>query len=79
MDHIKLKSFKIKKRISNLTYKLDLLAKIKIYLVQHIVMLKPVHKNVKPLIYKIKTYKSQKENEWDIQKIVNYKKIDEQL
>ena len=75
MDYIKLKLFIIKEKISNLIYKLDLPVKMKIYPVQHVTMLKPAHGNVKPLLYKMETYKSQKENKWDIQKIVNYKKI----
>ena len=60
-------------------YKLDLLAKMKIYLVQHIAILKPVYRSIKPPLYKIETYKSQKEDKWDIQKIINHKKIEEQL
>ena len=44
-------------------YKLDLLAKIKIYPVQHIAMLKLVYKEYKPLIYKADTYRGKKEDE----------------
>ena len=29
-------------------------------------MLKPAHKNIEPLLYEIETYKSQKEDKWDI-------------
>ena len=79
MDYVKLGLFIIKKKILSLIYKLDLSVKIKIYSVQHIAILKPAHGNVKPLLYKIKMYKSQKEDKWDIQKIINHKKIDEQL
>ena len=43
-------------------YKLDLPAKIKIYSVQHIVMLKPAHGDIKPLMYKIEIYKGLKKN-----------------
>ena len=43
-------------------YKLDLLAKIKIYPVQHITMLKPVYREYKPLIYEADTYRGQKED-----------------
>ena len=43
-------------------YKLDLLAKIKIYLVQHITMLKPVYREYKPLIYKVDTYRGREED-----------------
>ena len=40
------------KIISKVNYRLDLLLKIKIYLVYYIVMLKSVHRNYKLLIYK---------------------------
>jgi len=55
---------------------LDLLAKIKIYPVQHIAMLEPAHGDIKPPVYKIETYRSQEEDKWNIQKIINYKEID---
>jgi len=35
---------------------------MKIYLVQYIIILKPVYKDLKPLVYKINTYKGQKKN-----------------
>ena len=35
-------------------------------------MLKPVYREYKPLIYKADTYKGKKEDEWEVQKIVNY-------
>ena len=38
-------------------YKLDLLAKIKIYLVQYIIILEPVYREYKLLIYKTDTYR----------------------
>ena len=53
-------------------YKLDLLKKIKIYPVQHIVILKPVYREHEPLIYKVDTYKGREEDEWEVQKIVDY-------
>jgi len=45
---------------------LDLPAKMKIYLVQHITILKPAHRDIEPPVYKIKTYKGQEEDEWNI-------------
>jgi len=39
---------------------------MKIYSVQHIAILKPAHKNIEPLLYEIETYRSQKENKWNI-------------
>ena len=44
LDHIKLKLFKIKTKILEIIYKLDLLDKIKIYSVQYITILKPIYK-----------------------------------
>ena len=44
--------FKIINKVTEVTYRLDLLLKIKIYLVYYIAMLEPVHGNHKPLIYK---------------------------
>jgi len=38
-------------------YRLDLPVKIKIYLVQHIVMLEPVHRDLALLVYKEDTYR----------------------
>ena len=50
--------FKILKKIIEVIYKLDLLKKIKIYLVQYIIMLELVYKNYKLLLYKENIYKS---------------------
>ena len=47
-------------------YKLDLLAKIKIYLVQYIVMLKPAYREHELLIYKIDTYRGREEDKWEV-------------
>ena len=58
LDYIKLGLFRILAKVLNLTYKLDLPARIKIYPVQHIAMLKPAHGDVEPPVYKIETYKS---------------------
>ena len=44
--------FKIISKVIEVLYKLDLLLKIKIYLVYYIAMLKPAHRNYKLLIYK---------------------------
>jgi len=50
---------------------------MKIYLVQHIAMLELTHRNIKPPVYKIETYKGQEEDEWDVQKIINHKEVDD--
>ena len=47
-------------------YKLDLLAKIKFYLVQYITMLKPVYREYELLIYKVDTYKSREKNKQEV-------------
>ncbi len=66
LDHIKLGLFRIAAKILEVIYKLDLLAKIKIYLIQHVMILEPVKGNVKPLLYKMDIYRGQEEDEWDI-------------
>ena len=44
--------FKIINKVIKISYRLDLPLKIKIYLVYYIVILKPVYKNYKLLVYK---------------------------
>ena len=44
--------FKIINKVIEVLYILDLLLKIKIYLVYYITILKPVYRNYKPLVYK---------------------------
>ena len=56
-------------------YKLDLPAKIKIYLVQHVMILEPAKGEVEPPVYKIDTYKGQEEDKWDVQKVISHKDI----
>ena len=58
--------FKIKKKVIEVNYKLDLLIKMKIHLVQYIVMLKLVYREHKLLIYKIDTYRGKEEDEWKV-------------
>jgi len=57
LDYVKLELFKILAKVTNLTYKLDLPAKIKIYPVQHIAMLKPAYRDVKPPVYETEIYR----------------------
>ena len=47
-------------------YELDLLAKIKIYLVQYIAMLELVYGEHEPLIYKVDIYKGKKEDKQEV-------------
>ena len=44
--------FKIISKVIKVSYRLDLLLKIKIHLIYYIAMLKPAYKNYKLLIYK---------------------------
>ena len=54
--------FKIINKITEVLYRLDLLLKMKIYLVYYIIILKLVHRNYKPLVYKQDIYKGYKED-----------------
>ena len=78
LDYVKLRPFKIAAKISEVIYKLDLPAKIKIYLVQHVMMLESAKGNVEPLLYEMDIYRGQEEDKWDIQRIISYKNIDKQ-
>ena len=66
LNYTKLRPFKIKKKVIEVNYKLDLLAKIKIYLVQYIAMLKLVYREYKLLIYKSDTYRGKEEDEQEV-------------
>jgi len=57
LDYIKIGPFKIVEKILEVIYKLDLPVKIKIYLVQYIIMLKLVYRNLALLAYKEDTYR----------------------
>jgi hypothetical protein len=62
LDYIKLKLFKILKKIIKINYKLDLLIKIKIYPVQYIIILKLVYREYKLPLYKADMYRGYKED-----------------
>ena len=64
MDHIRLGLFIIIAKILEVTYRLNLLAKIKIYPIQHIAILEPVYRNIKLLVYKEDIYREQEEDKW---------------
>ena len=57
LDYIKLGLFKIAVKILEVIYKLDLLAKMKIYPVQYVMMLKPAKGNIESLLYEMDIYK----------------------
>jgi len=48
---------------------------MKIYPVQHIAILEPAHRDIKPPVYKMEIYRGQEEDKWDIQKVVNHKEV----
>ena len=52
LNYIKIEPFKIINKVTEIIYKLDLLLKIKIYLVYYITILEPAYKNYELLIYK---------------------------
>ena len=52
LDYIKIGLFKVINKVIKVSYRLDLLLKIKIHLVYYVAMLKPVHGNHKLLVYK---------------------------
>ena len=54
--------FKFINKVIKVTYKLNLLLKIKIHSVYYITILKLVHGNHKPLVYKQDIYKGYKED-----------------
>jgi hypothetical protein len=54
--------FRILKKVTEVNYKLDLLVKIKIYLVQYIIILKLAYRNHELLLYKVDIYKRQEKN-----------------
>ena len=54
--------FKIINKVTEVIYRLDLLLKIKIYLVYYITILEPVYGNHKLLVYKQDMYKGHEED-----------------
>ncbi len=66
LNYIKLGPFKIVEKISEVIYQLNLLAKMKIYPVQHIIILELAQGNIKPLVYKIDIYRGQEEDKQNI-------------
>ena len=54
--------FRIINKVIKVLYRLDLLLKLKIYLVHYIAILELVYRNYKLLVYKQDTYKRYKED-----------------
>ena len=62
MDHVKIRLFKIVEKILEVIYRLNLPVKIKIYLVQYIVMLELAYRDLALLVYKEDIYKGQEKD-----------------
>ena len=62
LNYIKIGLFKIINKVIEVLYRLDLLLKIKIYLIYYITILELVYKNHELLIYKQDIYKGYKED-----------------
>ena len=57
MDYTRLGLFKIIVKILEVIYRLNLLAKIKIYLVLYIIILELVYRDIELLVYKVDIYR----------------------
>jgi len=42
-------------------------------------MLEPAHRDIKLLVYKADTYKEQKEDKWQVLKIISYEDVDNKI
>ena len=62
LNYIKIRLFKVQRKITEVNYELDLLVKMKIYPVQHITILKLADGEYKLLIYKADTYRGREED-----------------
>jgi len=62
LDYIKIGLFKIIERTLEVIYRLDLPVKIKIYLVQYIIMLELAYRDLVLLVYKEDTYRGQEKD-----------------
>ena len=68
--------FTIISKVIEVIYRLDLLLKIKIYLVYYITIPELVYKNYKLLVYKYDIYKGHREDKQLVKKILQYNKVD---
>ena len=62
MDYVKLGLFRVIAKISEVIYRLNLLVKIKIYPIQHIIILELAYKDIELLVYELDTYGGQEED-----------------
>jgi hypothetical protein len=62
LDHVRLGLFKIVVRILEVIYRLNLLAKIKIYPIQYIIILELAYGDIELLVYKEDIYTGQEKD-----------------
>ena len=60
-------------------YRLNLLAKIKIYPIQYIAILELAYRDVELLVYKVDIYREQEEDKQQVLKIISYKDINNKI
>ena len=60
-------------------FKLNLLAKVKIYPIQYIAMLELVYRGIEPLVYKVDIYRGQEEDKQQVLNIISYKDVDNKI
>ena len=68
--------FKIINKVMEISYRLDLLLKMKIHLVYYIAILELVYGNYELLVYKQNTYKGYKEDKQPVKKILQHDEVD---
>ena len=62
LDYVRLGLFRIIVKILEVIYRLNLLARIKIYPIQYIVILKLAYRDIELLVYKVDIYRGQEED-----------------
>ena len=65
--------------ILEVIYKLNLLAKIKIYSIQYIIILELAYRDIELLVYKEDIYRGQEEDKQQVLKIISYKDINNKI
>jgi len=52
---------------------------MKIYPIQHIVILEPAYGNIKPLVYEADIYRGREEDKWQVLRIISYKDVNDKI
>ena len=52
---------------------------MKIYSIQHVVILELVYRNTKPLVYKADIYRGQEEDKQQVLRIISYEDVDNEI